>query len=346
MLSNRLNFLLLVICGTIVWVNCVGNTELEDFRETKKIPAVPVETNTTHKEKRNDEDIISYFQPEQVHISFGDDPLTIVVTWSTKNDTNGSIVEYGIDGLIAKKHGTSTLFVDGGYLHNFQYIHRVVLDNLRPLETYLYHCGSDNGWSNEFWFKTVNPEENWSPHLAVYGDMGNKNAQSLPRLQQETQNNVYDAIIHVGDFAYDMATQNGRVGDEFMKQIEPVAAYVPYMTVPGNHEEKYNFSHYKARFSMPGGHESLMYSFNMGPAHFIGFTTEAYYFIEYGLKQVILQYEWLENDLKEATKPENRAKRPWIITFGHRPMYCSNADKDDCTFHSTLVRVGLPIFKW
>lgn len=30
---------------------------------------------------------------------------------------------------------------------------------------------------------------------------------------------------------------NGYVGDEFMRQIEPIAAYLPYMTCPGNHEE-------------------------------------------------------------------------------------------------------------
>lgn len=36
--------------------------------------------------------------------------------------------------------------------------------------------------------------------------MGNENAQSLARLQEEVQRNVYDAIIHVGDFAYDMDT--------------------------------------------------------------------------------------------------------------------------------------------
>lgn len=66
----------------------------------------------------------------------------------------------------------------------------------------------------------------------------------------------------------------------------------------------------------------------------ISFSTEFYYFIEFGLLQVSRQYEWLEKDLivsigvmkskimflkisfqqcvikKEATKPENRAIRP------------------------------------
>ena len=31
---------------------------------------------------------------------------------------------------------------------------------------------------------------------------------------------------------------DGCVGDEFLRQIEPIAAYVPYMTCPGNHEQK------------------------------------------------------------------------------------------------------------
>jgi hypothetical protein len=31
--------------------------------------------------------------------------------------------------------------------------------------------------------------------------------------------------------------ESGRVGDDFMNKIQPIAAYVPYMTSPGNHEE-------------------------------------------------------------------------------------------------------------
>ena len=30
---------------------------------------------------------------------------------------------------------------------------------------------------------------------------------------------------------------NGHFADEFLRQIEPIAAYVPYMTSPGNHEQ-------------------------------------------------------------------------------------------------------------
>jgi len=49
---------------------------------------------------------------------------------------------------------------------------------------------------------------------------------------------------------------------------------------------------------MPGGYENMMYSFNFGPAHFISISTEFYYFLYYGIKPVVLQYEWLVNDLK------------------------------------------------
>lgn len=46
----------------------------------------------------------------------------------------------------------------------------------------------------------------WSPRFAIFGDLGNVNAQSIPRLQEETMLGYYDAIFHVGDFAYDMST--------------------------------------------------------------------------------------------------------------------------------------------
>jgi len=53
---------------------------------------------------------------------------------------------------------------------------------------------------------------------------------------------------------------------------------------------------------MPGEYDSMMYSYNVGPIHFISFSTEFYYFLEYGIKPVIKQYEWLKNDLMVIIK--------------------------------------------
>ncbi|VDI42257.1 Hypothetical predicted protein [Mytilus galloprovincialis] len=55
-----------------------------------------------------------------------------------------------------------------------------------------------------------------------------------------------------GDFGYDLDAQNGHIGDEFLNLVQPIAGQVPYMTCPGNHENAYNFSNYKNRFTMPG----------------------------------------------------------------------------------------------
>ena len=87
------------------------------------------------------------------------------------------------------------------------------------------------------------------------------------------------------------------------------------------------------------------FSFNLGPAHFISYSTEFYYYTGYGWDQIKTQYEWLEKDLIEANKPENRAARPWIITFGHRSPYCSRVSEiTECRKHTRpAVKEGIKI---
>lgn len=171
-------------------------------------------------------------------IWYADNSYDIVVTWSTFNETGESWVEYGTLDFSFRTAGAAQKFVDGGPAARTQFIHKVTLSGLQPATKYIYHCGSRKGWSAEFWFVTGTNKTTTPIQVAIFGDMGNENAQSLAMLQEDTQRRMYDAIVHVGDFAYDMNDEDGLVGDEFMRQIESVAAYVPYMVCAGNHEEK------------------------------------------------------------------------------------------------------------
>ncbi|XP_060113778.1 acid phosphatase type 7 [Heteronotia binoei] len=280
--------------------------------------------------------------PEQVHLSYPGDPTSMTVTWTTFAQAD-SFVLFGPDPQAAFTRwarGRATKFVDGGKLQRAMYIHRVTLTGLLPGHHYAYRCGSPQGWSRPFHFQALLNSSDWSPRFAIFGDMGMENPQSLPRLKRDTEMGLYDLILHVGDFAYDLHTNDALIGDDFMRKIEPVAALVPYMTCPGNHEQQYNFSNYRARFSMPGGTEGLWYSWDVGPAHIISFSTEVYFYLVYGPHLVVEQFQWLVKDLQAASQPERRKEHPWIITMGHRPMYCSNNDQDDCTLHESIIRKG------
>ena len=58
------------------------------------------------------------------------------------------------------------------------------------------------------------------------------------------------------------------------------------------------------------------YSFDYGSVHFIMMSTEHDY------RPASRQYVWLENDLKKV----DRAKTPWVVLGGHRPMYSSQKE--------------------
>ena len=46
--------------------------------------------------------------------------------------------------------------------------------------------------------------EDFNPKVAIFGDLGLKNAVSLPYLRKEVHSKAIDLIIHAGDIAYDL----------------------------------------------------------------------------------------------------------------------------------------------
>ena len=139
-----------------------------------------------------------------------------------------------------------------------------------------------------------------------------------------------------------------------MREMEPTVSAVPYQVCVGNHEHYYNFSGYRHRFSMgaqaalpesgdtidasdasgvsgaSGDSDSfsssaitvnnLFHSFDVGGVHFAAFSTEHDYSTDSP------QVAWLQKDLAAV----DRKVTPWVVVFGHKPLYCSTDDYYDC----------------
>uniref|UniRef100_A0A8C7DL10 Purple acid phosphatase N-terminal domain-containing protein n=1 Tax=Oncorhynchus kisutch TaxID=8019 RepID=A0A8C7DL10_ONCKI len=213
-------------------------------------------------------------------------PASMEMTWTTINETEESTMEYGL--------WRGTIFLWTGSEVREIHIHRVTLTALRPASAYVYHCGSEAGWSDVFSFTALNESISWSPRFSIYGDMGNENPH------------IYDLILS-GYAANSRLIGNGRIGDEFMRQIQSIAVYVPYMTCPGNHEAR------KRR--------SLTLIISLRYLRHLDCTLhtyEIYFFLDYGVDLIFKQYEWLK-DLEEANMLGNRGDHFYSTSqkFGH-----------------------------
>ena len=152
----------------------------------------------------------------------------MVATWVTMHTSPNPECLYGETVLNSKVKAKTTRFVDGGFEKRHMYIHRAVLTGLTPGHKYRmffsgkpllfvllcflntcaidYKCGdTDLGYYNPVYtFTALRNGTDWSPRLAVYGDLGDVNDKSVPFLKKDVLNGMFDAILHVGDFAYDM----------------------------------------------------------------------------------------------------------------------------------------------
>ena len=112
------------------------------------------------------------------------------------------------------------------------------------------------------------------------------------------------------------------IWDQYGTEMMPLTAHIPFMTTVGNHESFYNFTAFRHRYPMPsGGNGNFWFSYNHGGVHFSSVSTEHDYTVGSP------QWQWLAADLQLASAPEQRAKVPWIVVVGHRPMYCSDASE-------------------
>ncbi|CAL4149645.1 unnamed protein product, partial [Meganyctiphanes norvegica] len=246
--------------------------------------------------------------------------------------------------VIAKPVDTKNcLFGEGGRRHTWTYVAKI---NPFHQNTPLWHLYMGSPWYKPVSFRALRQVDTEPSQIQKYfGKVKVISENYLFGFIDPNKGGVKQTVIQKYVLEYHKSTRKGRLRMTYKYPPSPQCHCRPYLQSRQLFEQTRNFSNYRARFSMPNyeSMESLFYSWNMGPVHFIAVHTDAYYFLNFGTKLLHNLYEWLINDLEEATKPSMRAQRPWIILYGHEPMYCSNSIANDCRRKDCLVRVGLPV---
>jgi len=288
--------------------------------------------------------VYSYLnEPFNFHTAIANNGITI--SWSTKYEyKNDPIVKYGL-------HYEKLNYISKGISINYDISsthHHVLLNDLKSFSKYYFKAGDGLIMSriNTFISKPKIDSENLK--IGIYGDMGIENSNmTMERIKEMN----YDMLIHLGDISYadDKGLEIGNnpyyenTYNSFMSSVEIFSKNQPYMVCPGNHDischsasdlgcphSMRNFTAFNSRFKMPeNGVKNMWYSFDYGPIHFISINTETDYPNAPTTPYTILgsgsggnfgnQLKWLEDDLIKSNK--NRNNIPWIIVYGHRPLY-------------------------
>jgi hypothetical protein len=306
--------------------------------------------------------------PQQVLTSVTGKIGTIAVTYITfSSSVNTSIYWAKSPDLIFTAQGSSAAgehydWPDPANPSKIRTIHTALMHGLAPKQVVYYRVGdrSNSDYLSSTFKFTVPPNGQEVLNMIVYGDMGVVNSQSMQLVASEVFSGAADIVLHIGDFAYDLHTVQGVFGDIFMNEIQPISSSLPYMGCEGNHEGKYNSSHYTNRFAAyaQAANDSLSninwwYSWDYisggAMVHMVSISTEVYYdYVDNNQSPDLSiarrsQYQWLDRDLAAARK----RGVDWIIIYGHRPMYCSNSDDlSDCFGDTNVLRNGYNGKEW
>jgi hypothetical protein len=283
--------------------------------------------------------------PEEIHISLTGEFDQMTIMWVTFEKTP-SIVEYKVKGDSTYSQTTGVEYTyQGGEFGWYGWIHRVVLQNLKPTTQYVYKVGDGTNWSSEYNFTTQaspNSPPASSYLYGFYGDQGTYIPAGFAVIDQIVKDNSkrrFDLFMHVGDICYagtGSSWEFESIWDLWENLIQPFAAHIPYMFAVGNHEKYFNYTAYRHRFHMPeNGNGNFWYSFNHGLVHWLQMSTEHPY------TPGSPQYKWIQEDLIKATK--NRDKQPWLFVSGHRSIFCS--DKDEWGSREQRQHILSPLFE-
>ena len=243
-------------------------------------------------------------QPQQIHLQMTDDATIMNVMWATEGRSTGEV----------EWNGQTAPSTDYCYNHDMAF-HFASMTGLTPGEEVTYRVSSGGDWSDEFTFTPIDSSAQHFEWISI-GDHGDS-SEAMDVSEAIIADSQAQMVTIAGDISYADGEQSA--WDDWFNYQQDSMTVIPWVTAVGNHENEpgYGFTPYEHRFDSDGQIESevFWYSRNVPGVHMVFMSTEHDY------EPGSTQYTWLEQDLGSV----NREVTPFVIVYGHKPMYSSNS---------------------
>ena len=251
--------------------------------------------------------------PQQIHLQITDDPTEMTVIWATNSRSDNEIVRYEWEGDQGSQEENAESYCYGNHSMAF---HMATMTGLPLGEEINYYVGTQNSDMSEMYtFTTIDPSATnfeWIS-IADHGD----STEGMDVSEAIIADSAAQMVTISGDIAYADGDQSA--WDNWFNFQQDSMTSIPWVTAVGNHENEpgYEFAPYEHRFDSDQQIESetFWYSRNVPGVHMVYMSTEHDY------SSGSTQYVWLEQDLNAV----NRDVTPFVIIYGHKPMYSSNS---------------------
>jgi hypothetical protein len=228
--------------------------------------------------------------PEQIHLTWGDDPArSMVVSWASPDQAVRPRVRIGQRVIPAEERA----YTDGLNGQTVWTYHARV-HGLRPGATYGYAVTADNDGSATDPFSatfSTAPEGRAAFRFTSFGDLATPNTNWVQSYGQSAYAvgavESFQPLFHVlnGDLCYGDLNPGAQpdVWRDFGNNNQASAAYRPWMPVPGNHEIEFGngpqgFASYLTRYTLPSngtpGLEGRWYSYRIGSVLFVSLSAD------------------------------------------------------------------------
>lgn len=215
-----------------------------------------------------------------------------------------------------------------------KYVHKVVVDTLKPNTKYQYRVGdSKTGvWSDVGYFTTPSKSKD-NANFIVFADVQASNEENFQAAANVLQVAVdtmpnYEFAIGLGDFVNDCTNEEW---DSYFRNFSFMNMNTTIVPVAGNHEGNLQWFKFNNMFNIGAVEDSATitgcyYSFDWGDAHFAVLNTNDMY------PMSASQINWLKNDM-------NASNAQWKIVLMHRALYSAgkNINKPDTVIMRNLL---------